>query len=382
VKAAFSELTVLYDLKEENWASMDVVAEMLVSELERRHAEEVRSARFGPELHRRFSRLPSFGRTKTALNADILVNRLWDYPRSLRGLCETGGLFHVCDHSYANLVHSLPAERTGVFCHDLDAFHCVLEPSRDPRPWWFRRVTRHVLDGMSKAALVFHSTEDVRRRIEKQGLIDGARLVHAPYGISPVFVPEPGAEDARVPELTGFGDAPYLLHVGVCTPRKRIDVLLDVFAEVRRQRPELKLVQVGGKFTPAHLARIQRAGVGKHVVQVPRVPHERLPALHRRAALVLQPSESEGFGLPVVEALACGAVVVASDIPVLREVGGRAAVYCPVGDVAEWSRTVVRLVAEPPSARDRTARLEHTARFSWANHARTILGAYRRLQSE
>lgn len=376
-----SELTVLYDLKEENWASMDVVAEMLCSELERRHANEVRSARFGPALARRFSLLPAIGRTKTALNADILVNRLWDIPRTLRGFDSGSGFFHVSDHSYANLVHSLPPDRTGVFCHDLDAFHCVLDPNKDPRPWWFRRMMRHVLDGLTKAALVFHSTEDVRRRIEKTGLIDPARLVHAPYGISPVFVPEPSSSDTNVPRLTGFGDAPYLLHVGVCTPRKRIDVLLDVFAEVHHARPEVRLVQVGGKFTPAHLEQIERLGIGPFVVQVPRVPHDQIPALHRHAALVLQPSDAEGFGLPVVEALACGAIVVASDLPVLREVGGGAAVYCPVGDVAEWSRTAVRLVDDPGGAPERAARLVQAARFSWANHARTILAAYRRLST-
>jgi glycosyltransferase involved in cell wall biosynthesis len=378
VKGHISELTVLYDLKEENWASMDVVAEMLVTELEKQRSI-VHSTRFAPTLARRFSRLPAFGKTKTALNADILVTRLWDYPRELRGRAGTPGLFHVSDHSYANLVHGLPAERTGVYCHDLDAFHCVLEPERDPRPWWFRRMMRHVLDGMTKAALVFHSTLDVRRRIERNGLVSPERLVHAPYGISPVFKAAPEAEDAKVALATGFFDAPYLLHVGVCTPRKRIDVLLDVFAAVHRERPLLKLVQVGGRFTEAHLAQIERLGIGSHVVQVPRVEHRRIPALYRRARLVLQPSEAEGFGLPVVEALACGAIVVGSDIPVLREVAGEAAVFARVADVPAWSETVVRLLDDPGRAPAVESRLAHAARFSWENHARIILAAYQRL---
>ena len=62
-----------------------------------------------------------------------------------------------------------------------------------------------------------------------------------------------------------------------------------------------------------------------------------LAALYRRAALVLMPSEAEGFGLPLVEAMACATPVIASDIPVLREVGAEAAVYCAVADVPAWS---------------------------------------------
>jgi glycosyltransferase involved in cell wall biosynthesis len=81
----------------------------------------------------------------------------------------------------------------------------------------------------------------------------------------------------------------------------------------------------------------------------------------------------------LIEALACGGVVAASDLPVLREVGGPAAVYCPVGDVATWAQAVGRLLAEPGSAPARPFRLAQASRFSWANHARIIVEAYRRL---
>ena len=94
---------------------------------------------------------------------------------------------------------------------------------------------------------------------------------------------------------------------------------------------------------------------------------------------MLVPSAMEGFGLPVLEALACGAAVVASDLATLREVGGEAVVYCPVADVPAWTETVCRLLGDPGRAPDRAARLDRAGRFSWANHARIILDAYRRL---
>src|SRR5262249_18979677 len=115
--------------------------------------------------------------------------------------------------------------------------------------------------------------------------------------------------------------------------------------------------------------------------QVRGLSREQLAELYRRAAAVLVPSEAEGFGLPVIEALACGAAVVASDIPALREAGGAAAAFRPVADVPAWADAVVPVLLGPASAPPREARLAHAARFSWREHARVIAEAYLALAS-
>jgi len=340
-------------------------------------------------MPRRFRRLPVLGHGRAAWNGDRLLARFWDYPHLLRRQKNDFDCFHICDHSYAHLVHELPANRTGVYCHDLDAFRCLLEPKVEPRPTWFRAMTRRILRGLQQAAVVFCSTNETRNGILRLGLVDSARLIHAPYGIAPEFSPDPPDVAASFELATDTAgkfetcrhklQAPFLLHVGSCIPRKRIDILLKVFASIRKTRPELHLVQVGGQWTSAQKDQIRRHGLVPAIQQLRGLDRSALANLYRRAALVLLPSDAEGFGLPVIEALACGAVVLAGDLPVLREIGGEGVVYCPVADVNRWVETASRLLADPHAAPDRATRIAQARRFSWEKHAGTILDAYQRL---
>ena len=107
-----------------------------------------------------------------------------------------------------------------------------------------------------------------------------------------------------------------------------------------------------------------------------------LASIYRRAALVLQPSDREGFGLPVAEAMTCGTPVVATDLPALREVGGPAATYCPAGDVDRWVAAVAALLEERATDagrwRARQAQgIDWARRFDWQAHGRATMAVYR-----
>ena len=365
-------LAVLCDFAEEGWPSMDLTAEMLLKGVQTGYKGRIVAERLCPPFRRRFGRLPGMGRRSAAFNADRLLNRQWDFPRFARKQVDRFDLFHVCDHSYAQLVHALPAERTGVYCHDLDTFRCLLDPAREPRPRWFRAIARRVLRGLQKAALVFYSTQSVRNQILTSALIDPDRLICAPFGISREFTNSPG--ESRLPP--GATAQPFLLHVGSCVPRKRIDVLLEVFAQAREQAPGLTLIQVGGRWTAAQQEQIERLHIGSAIQQMRGLTRGQLAALYRSAAVVLQPSEAEGFGLPLIEALACGAAVLASDIPVLREVGGEAVIYRPVGDATAWAASVAELLARPDLVPSLEKRLAQARRYSWTAHAVTVVESY------
>jgi len=369
-------IAVVCDLLEEQWTSMDLVAEMLLSHAA--HDERVTTTRIRPAFARRVSNLPlGRRREKFAFNADRLFNRMWDVPRAARRVRQQNDVFHVCDHSYAHAVHALPADRVGVYCHDLDAFRCLFEPKKDPRPLWFRAMAKRLLNGLIKARVVFFSTTAVRNAIVKYGLLDEQKLVQAYYGVSQEFHPNP-APDLNLDHLPirTIGGRPFLLHVGTCVPRKRIDVLLNIFAETRRLNPDLRLVQVGGTWTADQRAQIERLHLSDTVVQFRGIGRAELAEVYRRASLVLVPSELEGFGLPIIEALSCGANVLASDIPPLREVGGPAVSFMPVGDIASWVGKVTDLLEEPAHGPSPSIRLAQAAQFSWTSHAKIIVDTY------
>ena len=141
---------------------------------------------------------------------------------------------------------------------------------------------------------------------------------------------------------------------------------------------------MGGSFTPAQDSLLRQLELADSADVLPPLERAVLAAVYRRAALVLQTSEGEGFGLPVIEAMACGTPVLASDIPALREVGGSAPMYCTVAEIAVWAESAIALLRErdrePESwyAR-REAGLSQAKKFSWAEYAKKMVGIYQRL---
>ena len=364
---------------------MDLVADMLHRSLREEHANSVRPHLLRPTMPRRFGRLPLVGTTGAARNADRLVSRFVDYPRWLKRESEGLSVHHIVDHSYAHLVHHLPASRTVVTCHDLDAFRAVLEPHAEPRGPAFRAMTNRILSGLRRAGRVTCDSKATRDGILAHGLLPPEKLEVLPLGVDPIMRPEPDrAADQVAEKLLGPPDAPHvdILHVGSTIPRKRIDVLLELFAAIRARIPAARLIRVGGAFTARQLELLRRLPIDHGaVVVLPHVDRATLAAVYRRAALVVQPSDAEGFGLPVVEAMACGVPVVASDLPVLREVGGSAAEYCAVADIAGWSAVVGALLRERgdmPARWDerRRAGLRQAAEFSWSRFAGNMVRIY------
>lgn len=374
-------VAVVCDFAEDRWHSMDLVADMLLHQLQTNFADRVEAVRVRPAMKFRFAPLAAAGR-----KADQLTNRFLDYPVQLERIRRDFDLFHVIDHSYAHLIHHLPPGRTLLTCHDLDAFRCLLEPERDPRPPLFRAMTRRILSGFRKAAHICCDTGAIRDEVVQRRLADPARLGVIPLGADELFStgPDPGA-DAEAARLLGPPDPSRIdiLHVGSTAPRKRIELLLEIFAKVRDARPGVRLIRCGGPFNGAQAALAKRLGLAGAIHVMPFLERSVLAAIYRRATLAVLPSSAEGFGLPVVEAMASGSPIVVSDLPVLREVGGEAAFYAPGSDAGNWSRSILELLSkrDRPDQWDRIRRdsVRQAELFRWRPHTQRVVEEYHRL---
>jgi glycosyltransferase involved in cell wall biosynthesis len=377
------------DFREERWPSMDRVARMLQGQLKKHLANAFEADRICPPFLRAATRVPLAGRSRTAFNADRFLNRFWRYPRHVETLAPQYDLFHVIDHSYAHLVHALPPARTVVTCHDLDAFRSVLAPTEERRSGAFRAMSGDILSGLQRAARVMCDTASIRDELTVRGLVAPERLVVTSLGVDRVFFTsrDEAAERAAATAAPVPADAIEILHVGTTAERKRIDVLLWVCGELAREIPQLRLTRIGDPLTAQQQRILRDSRIEDRFTAVNDVDESMLAALYRRAAVVLQPSAREGFGLPVIEALASRTPVVASDLSVLREVGGTAVEFCKVGDVEGWRQKVAALLRErhesPLQWNARRERgVEHARRFTWERFAANVVKVYRDVAAE
>jgi glycosyltransferase involved in cell wall biosynthesis len=189
----------------------------------------------------------------------------------------------------------------------------------------------------------------------------------------------------RLPEAAPAARPGYLLFVSTIEPRKNLPVLLEAYRLLLdrgriRPVPELRVVGRRGWLYEDSFRAIERLGLAAHVRLLGEVAPPDLLGLYQGARLFAMPSLYEGFGLGALEALACGAPVLASKAGALPEVGGDAGLLLPPGDPAAWADALERVLGDPALEADLRQRgPAQAARFSWARAARETLAVYRRI---
>lgn len=168
---------------------------------------------------------------------------------------------------------------------------------------------------------------------------------------------------------------PFALAIGATYPHKNIEILLNVWSELTTPAREMTLVIVGGNS--AYKKELQslahRLGFGNRIRFLGYIPNDVLASLYRKASMLLYPSRFEGFGLPLIEAMACGCPVICSNTSSLPEVGADAVIYCEPDDLADWRTSVQELFASPSLKHIyRKKGMERANAFRWEKTAKQV----------
>jgi glycosyltransferase involved in cell wall biosynthesis len=243
---------------------------------------------------------------------------------------------------------------TVAFVHD-----CIFESDAAYRPAGrafalaYRMATRTALARATAVATISQATRSELARL--YGLSLPADAV-VPHGVGKQFL---ALGRATTKPSTGSPRARFVLHVGVHRPHKNHAVLLAAFAKVARLLPDVRLVLVGQddpRFPISVPDMIREYGIEGHVDVLPHVDDDQLLQLYRDAAAFAFPSLVEGFGLPVLEAMAAGVPVVTSDAAAAVEAGGGAQLVVPARDTASWSDALTRVLTDQALAAEMVLR--------------------------
>lgn len=209
-------------------------------------------------------------------------------------------------------------------------------------------------------------------------------------GIDPSFAPADAATVQRVHAQYALRNAdgtlrPYLLMVGTLEPRKNHVTAMRALARLKALGLPHTLLVVGGEgwlFSPIK-AQVEALGLAADVAFTGYVPGADLPALYTGAAAVLQPTLYEGFGFPVLEAMACGAPVICSNVSSLPEAAGNAALLVAPLDDAALAAAIQQLLMEPTLADElRSLGLAQASKFRWERCAQETVTVYQEVVAQ
>ena len=230
------------------------------------------------------------------------------------------------------------------------------------------------------ATRVITATEFVKKEVAEHLHVDPAKIAVTPYAPRHNFRPLPLHETEQTRIRLGI-EKKFILFVGTIEPRKNLITLLRAFTEVLRHtdlRPQLVIAGQKGWLMDETLTYINEENLDAFIKFTGYVSDDDLRALYSCCAVCVYPSLYEGFGLPPLEAMACGAPVIVSDVPSLTETTGTAALLVPAKDIQELAAGIVQMITDnEKQTHFSRAGLERAALFSWERTAQLTAEVYR-----
>jgi alpha-1,3-rhamnosyl/mannosyltransferase len=366
------------DLPSENWPSMEVYADRLAGGLRQLNEADLNVSEFVIDGWRLpFNlRIPRGGGRHFSLDTLMLFwNRAVVYPRAARK--RQADIYHIIDNSYGHLAHSLDPARTIVTSHGGTPITWRQWNTPGPSIWLFDRA----FAGMLKAARIIIVSDYSKREIVEHYDYPPERIHVVHHGVDRRY--RPLSREARTTARATYlaPDNRFLiLHVGSCIARKNVELLLEAVARLRHGGLAVRFLQVGGSFSPAQWALIDRLNIGQAVTQLPPQPNAALVEMYNAADAFAFPSLYEGFGIPLIEAMACGVPIACSEYELFREVCADAALFADRRDAKAFATAIARPLTDAALADDLRRRgFERAAGFTWERCARETLAVYRQV---
>ena len=320
---------------------------------------------------------PNFEYKAAPLNERWLY-RLWyraRMPLPVQAVLGGLDLFHSPDFVLPPVLGNIPTLLT---VHDLSFVHFadVYVPSlvsylNKVVPWSVRRATHILAD-----------SEATKRDLVEIYDVSAEKITTLYAGVSPHFLPVTKEKQFRsVRQKYNLGSNPYIFSVGTVQPRKNYRMLIQAFAPLAKQFPH-NLAIAGGKgwLFDEILAEIEAQGLTGRVRFLGFVDDVDLPTLYSDATLFMIPSIYEGFGIPILEAMACGVPVVASNASCLPEVVGDAGMLLDPNDTQAWTETMRSLLTDATQRARLVGKGALQGRkFSWQKSAEQLIALYHQL---
>jgi glycosyltransferase involved in cell wall biosynthesis len=249
-------------------------------------------------------------------------------------------------------------------------------------PQTFRRVNRTytrwaIKVACRRAAHLLAVSEYTKSEIMRWLHVPAERITVTYNGVAERFRPQDAAAVAELRRRAGLPER-FILFVGTLEPRKNLPALLEAYARIAGDT-DAALVIGGGKgwLYDEIFARAEQLNLGQRLHFAGFIPDEELPLWYAAAELFVLPSLYEGFGIPVLEAMACGTPVVTTTSSSLPEVAGDAALTVPPTDIDAMADAMLRLLQQPELRAELIERgVEQAARFTWESTAQRTLGVY------
>lgn len=375
---------IFRDLPQENRTSMELYADALEQFLQKVANDVYKIESYQPRMIQ-LTRFAPFLPLRKKL--DNYYSRFFYYPRYAQRI--QGDINHIVDQGYGHLLYKLDPKRTVVTCHDLILLKLKSGEIERSSPRIATKMFEYSIRAMCRAAAIIANSNSTKQDIIQYTSYPPDKIKIIYNGLDPSFqkIEDKNLLEKIKNKYSLKKKSAILLHVGSCALYKNIETILCVLSVlVHEMGVKSVLIKVGDKFTVDQQRLINELGLTRHVVYLGKIPREDLVAIYNIADIFVYPSLYEGFGWPVLEAMACGTPVVISNFASLPEIAGDAAIMVNPSDPEEIAKAVhMILTNEELRLSLITKGLRRASQFTWEKTAEKVLEVYEeahRLQSE